>query len=184
MERIKVKDIMVPLEKYATVHEDSSLIDAIYALEQAQKAFDATREKHRAILVYDNKKKIVGKLSQWDVIKSLEPKYESFGDIRSVSLSGLSPEFIKSMMKKHSLWQGDLHSLCNRVANKKVKDAMYRPTEGEKVEEDVTFGEALHMFIVGHHQSLLVTRGEKIVGILRLVDVFKLVCESIKTCKI
>jgi predicted transcriptional regulator len=61
---------------------------------------------------------------------------------------------------------------------------MYRPTEGEKVEENATLGHALHALIVGHHQSLLVTRGNKIVGILRLTDMFKLVCERIKACGI
>ena len=184
MEKTRVKDLMVPLKEYATVHENSSLFDAIYSLEEAQKVFDVTRDKHRAILVYDDSNKIVGKLSQWDVIKSLEPKYESFGDIRSLSLSGLSPEFVKSMAEKRNLWQGNLDAICNRVANKKVKDAMYRPTEGERIEEDATLGDALHIIVVGHHQSLLVTRGEEIVGILRLVDVFKLVCERIKICKI
>lgn len=175
---------MVRLEEYATVHEDNLLVDAVDALEKAQEAFDASRYVHRAILVYNDAKRIVGKLSQWDVIKGLEPKYESFGDIRSVSLSGLSPEFVRSMMAKHNLWQGDLDDICNRVVGRKVKDVMYVPTEGEKIEADATLGEALHSFVIGHHQSLLVTRGEEIVGILRLVDVFKLVCERIKTCGI
>ncbi|MBI4621003.1 MAG: CBS domain-containing protein [Desulfobacterales bacterium] len=182
MKEIRVKDIMVPLKEYATVHEDSSLADAVYALEEAQKAFDVSRERHRAILVYDNNKKIVGKLSQWDVIKSLEPKYDSFGDLRSVSRSGFSPEFIKSMLEKHNLWVDDLDTVCHRVAKKRVKEVMYVPTEGEKIEEDATFGKALHMLIIGHHQSLLVSRGEGIVGVLRLGDVFKLVCERIKAC--
>ena len=38
--------------------------------------------------------------------------------------------------------------------------------------------------IMGHHQSLLVTSGERIVGILRLSDVFKEVSDRIKACKI
>lgn len=184
MEKTKVKDLMLQLEEYATVHEQSSLFDAICALEEAQEAFDVIRDKHRAILVYDDNNKIVGKLSQWDVIKSLEPKYEFFGDIRSISLSGLSPEFVKSMVEKRNLWQGDLDDICNRVVDKSVKDAMYRPTEGEMIEEDATLGEALHILVVGHHQSLLVTRSEEIVGILRLVDVFKLLRERIKMCKV
>jgi len=184
MRRTIVRDIMVPVEEYATVHEDSYLIDAIYTLEEAQKRFESSPYVHRAVLVYDDNKKIVGKLSQWDVIKCLEPKYEDFGNIRSTSLSGLSPEFIRSMMEKHNLWQEDLDAICNRVANKRVKDVMYTPTEGEKIEEDASLGEALHIFVIGHHQSLLVTREEEIVGILRLVDVFKLLCERIKLCRI
>jgi CBS domain-containing protein len=179
-----VKDIMVPLERYATIHEDRHLIDAIDALEKAQKVFEESPYVHRAVLVYDDNDKIIGKLSQWDVIKCLEPKYESFGDIRSTSLSGLSPGLIKSMMEKYALWQVDLDYICGRVAKKKVKDVMYKPTEGEIIHADSTMGEAVHSFIVGHHQSLLVTKDSEIVGILRLVDVFKLICERVKKCRI
>ncbi len=184
MQKLMVKDVMVPLERYATIHEDRFLVDAIHALEKAQKAFEESPYVHRAVLAYDDNNKIVGKLSQWDVIKCLEPKYESFGDIRSTSLSGLSPELIKSMMEKYGLWQVDLDAICGRVARKKVKDVMYRPTEEEKIEANATIGEALHNLIIGHHQSLLVTKDSKIVGILRLVDVFKLLCERVKKCRI
>ncbi len=184
MQKLVVRDIMVPLEKYATIHEDRLLIDAIYALEKAQKEFEESPYVHRAVLAFDDNKKIVGKLSQWDVIKCLEPKYESFGDIRSTSLSGLSPELIKSMMEKYNLWQVDLDDICSRVARKKVKDVMYKPSEGEKIEADATMGEALHSLVLGHHQSLLVTKDSEIVGILRLVDVFKLLCERVKNCRI
>ncbi|MDY7030325.1 MAG: CBS domain-containing protein [Thermodesulfobacteriota bacterium] len=184
MDELKIKDIMVHLEEYVTVHQDSSLLDAIHALEEAQQEHEKFYYKHRAILVYDDKKKIVGKLSQRDLIKSMESKYDAFGDTSKMSLSGFSPEFIKSMIEKHSLWQDNLDNMCKRVAHKKVSSAMYIPTEGEKIEEGATLGEALHMFVVGHHQSLLVTRAGDIVGILRLVDVFKLICERIKECKI
>ena len=184
MKKIFVKDIMVPLHKYATVHEESLLIHAIRALEEAQRAFEESPYVHRAVLVYDDSRRIVGKLSQWDVIRSLEPKYDLLGDLRSTSLSGLSPEFLKSMMEKENLWQEDLDAVCNRVAKKRVKDVMYRPSEGEKIEEDATLGAALHMFVIGHHQSLLVTKGKEIVGILRLTDVFKLLCERMKQCAI
>ena len=183
MRKIKVKDIMVPLKDYATVHQDSFLSEAILALEKAQEEHDTRHYKHRAVLVYDDSKKIVGKLSQLDVIKSLEPKYKNFGNLTHASLSGFSLDFMRSMLDKHNLWQGDLETICVRVANKKVKDAMYIPTEGEMVDVDATLGEALHAFIIGHHQGLLVTKNGDIVGILRLTDVFKLVDERIKSCK-
>jgi len=184
MKKTTVKELMVPLEEYPTVPEDASIYEAVIALEKAQEAFDQARYPHRAILVHDKDKRIVGKVSQWDLIKSLEPKYEVFGDMRSISLSGLSPLLIKSIMENSKLWQGNLDTVCSRIAGKEVKDIMYRPTEGEKVEEDATLGEALHMLVVGHHQSLLVTRGDMIVGILRLTDMFNLVCERIKLCQI
>jgi CBS domain-containing protein len=179
-----VKGLMVPLKEYPTVLEEASVYEAVVALEKAQEEFDKTRYRHRAVLVHDREKRIVGKVSQWDLIKSLEPKYEELGDMRSTSLSGLSPLLIRSMMEGFRLWQDDLDTLCNRTAGKRVKDIMYRSTEGEKVEESATLGEALHALIIGHHQSLLVTRGKDIVGILRLTDMFKLVSERIKSCGI
>ena len=65
-----------------------------------------------------------------------------------------------------------------------VKDIMYTPTEGEYVEEKASLGEAIHQLVMGHHQSLLVTKEDEIVGILRLVDVFKEICEGIKACEL
>lgn len=180
MQKLLVKDIMVPLGEYATIHKDRLLVDAIDELEKAQKSFEKSPYLHRAVLVYDDNKKIVGKVSKWDVIKCLEPQYESFGDMRATSLSGVSPILVQSMMEKYGLWQVDLDVICSRVAGKKVNDVMYKPTEGEKIEADATLGEALHSFVIGHHQSLLVTKGSEIVGILRVVDVFKLICERVK----
>lgn len=184
MDKTTVRELMVPLSEYPVVSEDATLYEAVVALEKAQDEYDKTRYRHRAVLVRDKKKQIVGKMSQWDLIKSLEPKYEAFGDMRLTSLSGVSPELLRTMMKEYSLWQDDLEALCHRVAGKKVRDIMYRPTEGEKVEENATLGEALHALIVGHHQSLLVTKRKTIVGILRLTDMFKLLSEKIKSCTI
>ena len=182
MRQTIVKELMVPLEEYPTVSEEASVYDAVVALEKAQAEFDKTRYRHRAVLVYDGKEKIVGKVSQWDLIRAIEPKYKDFGDMRPLHFSGVSPLLIKSMMDESKLWQGDVDSLCSMVAVKKVKDIMHRPTGGEKVEELATLGEALHTFIVAHHQSLLVTRKKKIVGILRITDMFKLLCDGIKSC--
>ena len=48
----------------------------IHNLEAAQKAFDPNRYPHRAVLVVDDKNHVVGKLSQHDIIMSLEPLYK------------------------------------------------------------------------------------------------------------
>ena len=53
---------------------------------------------------------------------------------------------------------------------------------GEYVSEDSSLDVAIHQLIIGHHQSLLVTSGKKIVGILRLTDVFVAVFHKMKEC--
>ena len=61
---------------------------------------------------------------------------------------------------------------------------MYKPSEGEYVKEEASLNEGIHQLIVGHHQSLLVTRDKEIVGVLRLSDVFREICHMIKTCPV
>ena len=185
MKTRKVKDLMVPLAEYATVNEEASLHAAVLALEEAQKRFRQDRYKHRAILVLDKSKHVVGKLSQLDVIKGLEGGYKKMGDFKGISHTGFSTEFIKSMVDKYDLWKKPLEDICRRSPHIKVKDIMYTPTEGEYVHQEATLDQALHQLVVGHHQSLLVTKdGKEIVGILRLTDVFQEVCEMIKVCQL
>jgi CBS domain-containing protein len=178
-----VKDLMVPLQEYATVNEDANLHAAVLALEEAQKKFHKDRYTHRAILVLDKGMRVVGKLSQLDVLKGLESGYKKMGDFKGISHTGFSTEFIKSMLDKYDLWKKPLEDICRRSPHIKVKDIMYTPTEGEYVPMDATLDQALHQLVVGHHQSLLVTKdGGEIVGILRLTDVFQEVSEMIKSC--
>jgi CBS domain-containing protein len=179
-----VSDLMVPLAEYARVSKEATLYDAVIALEKAQETFDPKKHRHRAILVFDENNKIVGKLAQLDILKALEPKYAEMGDLGPLSRGGFSPQFLRSMVEKFSLWDKPLGDICNKAARVKVESIMYTPTEGEYVEESASLSEAIHQLVVGHHQSLLVTKGGEIVGILRLVDVFKEVCDTMKTCEL
>ena len=185
-EIIRVADLMVPIDEYATVSDDATLYEAVIALEKAQEELDRKRHHylHRAILVYDKNNNICGKISQLDVLMALEPKYQEMGDMRTLSRAGFSPQFLKSMMEKFHLCDSSFSEMCTKAANKKVKDFMHTPTEGEHVEQETSLCEAIHLLVMGHHQSLLVTRDGGIVGILRLTDVFKEVFQMIKICSI
>ena len=172
---------MVPLEEYATVPDSATLYEAVLALEEAQEKFDHLPYKHRAILVYDSKNQIVGKLGQLDIIRALEPKYGEMGNIKSLSRFGLSRKFISSIMENNYLWEKPLTDICKKGGNLIVKDFMHTPGEGEYVNEDASLEVACHQLVLGHHQSLLVTRGDKIIGILRLTDVFNAIFQTMKT---
>ncbi|NTV43365.1 MAG: CBS domain-containing protein [Syntrophobacteraceae bacterium] len=184
MQTIKVKDLMVPLAEYATVSEEATLNDAVLALDEAQKRVDGDRDRHRAVLVLDKKGHVVGKLDQWSVLWAIEPRYREMGNLRETSRYGFSPEFIRSMIKSYGLWRKPLEGICRKAAEMKVKEIMHSPSEGEYVGENDTLDTAIHQLVMGHHQSLLVTRGEEIIGILRLCDVFRKICDNIKACRI
>jgi CBS domain-containing protein len=183
MQSIHVRDLMVPLSAYATVDEGACLLDAVEALETSQKRFDRDRYRHRAVLVLSGDRKVIGKISQLDALKSLEPKYADFSTPATAAM-GFSKKFILSIMKSHDMWNKPLADICKKAVDIRVKDIMATPTEGEHIEEEATLDQAIHQLVIGHHQSLLVTGKDEVVGVLRLTDVFAAVCKTIKECRL
>ncbi len=180
----KIKEIMIPLSDYATVSEEDTLATAINTLKNAREN-KKYQYKHRAVLVYGKEGHITGKLSFRYILKSLEPKYRQFehpGDHGSIELSrfGFNNDFLSSLLENFSLWDETLEELVKKASKRKVKELMYTPSKGEYIDEDAPIAEAVHQFILGCHQSILVVKKGKVVGILRLVDVFSLVCEILE----
>lgn len=179
-----VKEVMIPLSDYAIVPEEETLANAIKTLKQTQKD-NRFRHKHRAVLAYDKNNNITGKLSVFDILKALEPKYRQFehsdhtGNI-GLSRFGFNNEFLNSLIDNFNLWDETLEELVKKASHLKVKDIMYTPGEGEYVDEKAPASEAVHQFILGCHQSLLVLKKDRVVGVLRLADIFDLVCDILE----
>lgn len=181
-----IKNVMVPLSEYATVPQSATLSEAVSVLKDSQKKFDQSRYRHRAILVYDENNKIVGKVSQLDILKSLEPKYDDMltGTRRSFNM-GFTRNFQKAMLEQLRLWEAPMKQICKKAAEKRVDSFMTRPEEGEFIEAEAHLNEGIHQLVLGNHQSLLVISSEskEIIGILRLTDVFEAVAAEIAECK-
>lgn len=183
MKAKKVSELMIPLSDYATVSETDNLGAAIKVLKQAQ-ADPKFKHKHRAVLVYDADNHVTGKLSFRDILKALEPKYRHFQNPEhacNVDLSrfGLDSAFLNSLVDHLGLWDESMEELVKNASKQKVKDIMYTPSKGEYVNHDTPLAEAIHQFILGCHQALLVLEENKVVGILRLAELFDDVCEHI-----
>lgn len=187
MKQIMVKNLTIPLEQYATIQEEATLYDAVMALEEAQANWENAQSNymHRAVLVYNKNQKVVGKLSQLDILKGLEPKYaQASSESGRIMTSGFSQDFLRSLIKQFSLWDKPLSDICKKAARVLVKDCMYIPEEGEYVDAEDTLDVAVNQLLLGRHQSLLVVKNREITGILRLTDVFKEICTRMKACNI
>jgi CBS-domain-containing membrane protein len=180
----RVKELMVPLSEYATVPEGSTLFDAVLALEKAQEEFDHTKYKHRGVLILDKNKRVIGKLGQLDVLRALEPKDRDPGEINELSQFGFSSSFVQKLRMQRRLKAAPLKDLCSKASKLKVEDFMQTPSEGEIIEQEASLEMALMQLVMGHHISLLVTRGREIIGILRLTDAFAAVFHTMKECEI
>ena len=180
MKTIKVKELMVPLEEYATVPSEATLLEAILALEEAQNAFDPSKHKHRAILVLDDSGKIVSKITMKDILLALEPNYGKVEVMEVLGRSGYSPDLIRSMLEGKALWVEPLQFFRKRATKLKVGDFILAPSDTEYIDVNATLGEAIQQLVIYPYHSLLVTRGDEVVGILRLSDVFTKICDIIK----
>ena len=186
MNRFTVSELMVPLSEYATVNEDATLFEAVMALEQAQENFDYSQSKyvHRAVLVLDKAGNVVGKISQIGALRALEPKYDEILAGKGLSGVGFTKKFLKTMLKDSYLFDKPLDDICVKGAERPVMSFASKPTEGEIIRIDATLDEAIHLLVIGSHQSLLVKQDDAIVGILRLTDVFAAVFHMMKECNI
>ena len=184
MKEFKIKDLMVPRSEYAVINENSTIYEAVLALEKAQQEFDQTKYRHRGILVENNDHKIVGKLGQLDILRSLEPKYEEMKPTDSSGMAkyGFSKKFLLSMMDTYKLFDQPLDDICKKAGRLTVSAYMHRLTEGEYIDSEASLDEAIHLLVVGHHQSLLVAEKDRIIGLLRMTDVFAAVFHTMKEC--
>jgi CBS domain-containing protein len=179
-----VRELMIPFAEYSMVSEEATLFDAIMALDKALEESDRTRFPHKAVLIYDKDDNIVGKVSQLDILRALEPKYKTMGFPGSLSRFGLTKRFQETMLKELRFWDKPMDDICRKAARIKVKEFMYTPDEGEYINEDASLDKAINQLVMGRHQSLLVMKGDKIVGILRKTDVFMEIVKAMKACEL
>ncbi len=119
-----------------------------------------------------------------DVLRALEPKGQHIEDSKSLSRFGVSRNYLKPMLRQCRFWEQPLMDLCKAAGTLKVKRLIHTPLEGEFVDENASLAEAIHQLALEHHQSLLVTRDRKIVGILRQRDMFREVVETLSVCEL
>jgi len=175
-----VKTLMVPLSKYAMVPATATVLEAVVTLEKAQEDYGETHYPHRAVLVYDENRKIVGKVCQTNVIQALEPDFTRKLGEDSLTRFGISDEFIETTLDQSNFWKIPMRTLCHAAGALKVSDVMHSMTAGEFIRADAPLREALSLLTSGCLNSLLVSEGDDVVGILRLTDVFDHVCLEMK----
>ncbi len=181
MENYSVKDLMIPISEYATIVLGTTLADAVTALEKSQKAYTSSKYQHRAMLVLDNNGNVVGKIGQLRALEAIEPEYDFNDKIAEVKKYNFSEEYLAQLRDKYRSKEPILKTEHLKIiATKKVEEFMQEPRPGEFVAENCSLDTAIHKLAAGRHQSLLVTRKEKIIGILRMADVFATVFREIR----
>ena len=180
----KVKELMIPIERYPTISQGATCAEAAELLQKAHQALEDHMYRPRSILVVDDDKNVVGKVNFWSCLRALEPKYGKIADFDRLTHFGLNPDFVKSMVEQHELWTDPLDTICQKAAAMDVKHFMSVPSADEYIEDEAVLASAVHQLLMGRRLSLLVTKDNKVVGILRLCDAMEFIFNKVKACKI
>lgn len=174
----RVKDLMVPIDEYPVVSPETTMLDAISALNEAQKKRPPNLQPYRAVLVKDKGGDVIGKLGQLAFLKALEPKHTVLGDLEKLRFAGVSDDLMQTMIGHYRFFEEALPELCARGRNLMVKDAMNPATES--IDENAYLCEAISKIVLYQQLSILVTRGKRAVGVLRLSDLCDEVARQMK----
>ena len=181
MKNFKAKDLMIPADEYCRVKKDSTLQEAMAQL-VIQSENKGLSHPHRDLLVEDENGKIIGKVTMLDIFKSMEPNYFRMENDRHQN--ALSREYVQKIYTDFNLWSEPMTTLCQKCAALKVADLMHVPHLNEMINEEDSIDKALHSFVLGLHQPILVHKDGNVTGVLRLGDIFENIRKAILACEI
>lgn len=149
---IYVKDLMVPIEEYSTINVTDSLEDAINILKRSFTQIDGIIDGHRSLIVLDNGKP-VGILTIRNILKSLKVK------MKKKSLFGIIP---------WNKWSKEDKEMSKEI---KVYEVM-RDFKVATIGADDYIQNVAYLMVQKGINIVPVMAGDKLVGIIRNIDVF------------
>lgn len=184
MEKVEVRELMVPLARFPRISDGAALDEAIPALESAQEKFLSGQAEQRILLVENDSGQVVGKISPLDLLRGLETNYARMQPEEAVSRYGF--DYIwKSMRSDLHLWEDPFRDICRKADTIKVRDFIKTPDRAHAVTGADRLAKCFHLFVMTRHDSLFVVDdddGDVIIGILRFSDIYRLAARTIREC--
>ncbi|MBS1262229.1 MAG: hypothetical protein MAG453_01571 [Calditrichaeota bacterium] len=165
-----IRRLMMPLADFAVVERGATALDALRALERAQRRVPPGRQLHRSVLVRDRRGRYVGKVGQRAILRALVPQSRELFSGDLLDQAGVSEEMKHISMQRLELLRQDLDEICARAAFHEVDNLLM--SVPESVDVDAPISEVIRAFSERDILSLLVTEDERVIGVLRMEDLF------------
>jgi CBS-domain-containing membrane protein len=168
-----VKDIMNPIEEYDKVDVEAQLCDALAILKRNHEKLKSggAGHFHKTLFVIDASKKIVGKVSMYDLIRGLVPesvKQPEVFSARAISSRALEVADQVGDFQERFRWvNATFFDLVKQEAHKKVKDIM--SSVDPVLKEDDKMNLAIYILFKDGVRQQLVERNGEIVGVINLM---------------
>jgi CheY-like chemotaxis protein len=158
------KGIMIPLDEYTQIPLDSTVRDAIKALEKSMRHLMATDRLmdtgHRSVVVTNRDGSVAGILSPLDLVDAIRPGY----------LSAPKPSMADSLQYSAMFWQGLFTSRVKEIMDNPVRDIMSETIP--VIDADANLMEVADTMITLPARRMLVRAGKEDVGVVREQEVF------------
>jgi len=163
-----VKSFVIPLEEYPHIEEDQSICKAIEQILLYKSGAKDQLLQFSELFVSNRDGQVVGKLTLSDILTALEPKLLKMDK---------KPVFEGAEMDAPSLailWEDSFFKHCREHQAKTVKEFM-SPIKSVISGSDPVL-KALYIMLHSGEQSLPVLEDGKIVGVLRIEELFTITC--------
>lgn len=155
-----IRDILVPLAEYPHLRDRASLRDAFTVLRQGF----ASGKRFRHVLVLNDKDQLVGLLGIRDILRGMFPEYLRTKE--HAHHEAPIPDFPALTL----IWAQTCETQCPVAADKKITDFM--ASVPGKVDAGDPITKAAYLLVVHETSMLPVVDGKRLVGVVRMVDVF------------
>jgi CBS domain-containing protein len=150
----RVKDLVIPLSEYPHMPYWATLKEAIVQLNVAYET------GHHTVLVFDEAYKLVGMLTQKDILKGLEPKF--------------AQHYEKGV---HIAWDDLLKAGSEKRLAQAIKDFM--SAVKAKIDAQDSILKASHIMLQNDMVLIPVMEGEKLKGVVSMGDVFREITNAV-----
>jgi CBS domain-containing protein len=158
MDRAKqVRELIIPLEDYPHIPYWFTLRQAMAIVREASIKFEGSFEP-RAVLVFDEKYQLLGLLTLRDIIKGLEPRF-----LKETELVKTDPSL--------TVLLGDLFGPNLKAQSQQPVSEVMSPIRVQADAQD-NFVKALYLMVKADVGLMPVLESGKVIGILRLSDLF------------
>jgi len=168
----KVHEVMIPLKDYPHISYWDSLLEAVEKIENSQIVYKNKSSLPRLLLVFGKDGDLVGTLRRRDILRALEPKFlvkqsrsfkmRLFSD---ESNEELTPQFMQKIMDE-----------VMELSKQPVSQVM--APVGQIIDSNESLFNAIYEMNINKSSMLPVIHEGEIIGVIRTVDVFHEIAQS------
>jgi len=159
-------EIMIPLDQYPHIPYWFTLRQAVAALEKSEIEREGRKSLPRALLVFDEHYHLLGCVRRRDILRGLEPKF-----LRTMPISHRKSLFdVEVDPNLVDLSTGKISLALQERADQPVSEIMSPITTMVDVNDHLA--KIIYKMINRDLNLIAVSRDDKVVGVVRSVDVF------------